>query len=53
MMDIKENYSLKKYNSFNIDVVAKEFIQINSVKELIDLQKNLIAYYCQEVEAAK
>lgn len=39
-MDIKENYSLKKYNSFNIDVVAKEFIQINSVKELIDLQKN-------------
>jgi UDP-N-acetylmuramate dehydrogenase len=41
MMDVKENYSLKKYNSFNIDVVAKEFIQINSVKELIDLQKNL------------
>lgn len=40
MMDVKENYSLKKYNSFNIDVVAKEFIQINSVKELIDLQKN-------------
>jgi UDP-N-acetylmuramate dehydrogenase len=40
MMDIKENYSLKKYNSFNIDVVAKEFIQINSIKELIDLQKN-------------
>ena len=40
MMDIKENYSLKKHNSFNIDVLAKEFIQINSVKELIDLQKN-------------
>ena len=40
MMDVKENYSLKKFNSFNIDVVAKEFIQINSVKELIDLQKN-------------
>ena len=40
MMDVKQNYSLKKYNSFNIDVVAKEFIQINSVKELIDLQKN-------------
>ena len=39
MMDVKQNYSLKKYNSFNIDVVAKEFIQINSVKELIDLQK--------------
>ena len=39
-MDVKENYSLKKYNSFNIDVIAKEFIQINSVKELIDLQKN-------------
>ena len=39
-MDVKENHSLKKYNSFNIDVVAKEFIQINSVKELIDLQKN-------------
>ena len=40
MMDVKENYSLKKFNSFNIDVVAKEFIQINSIKELIDLQKN-------------
>ena len=40
MMDVKENYSLKKFNSFNIDVVAKEFIQINSLKELIDLQKN-------------
>ena len=40
MMDVKENYSLKKYNSFNIDVVAKEFIQINSVKDLIDLEKN-------------
>jgi UDP-N-acetylmuramate dehydrogenase len=40
MMDVKENYSLKKYNSFNIDVIAKEFIQINSVEELIDLQKN-------------
>lgn len=39
-MDVKENYSLKKYNSFNIDVIAKEFIQINSVEELIDLQKN-------------
>ena len=39
MMDVKENYSLKKFNSFNIDVIAKEFIQINSVKELIDLQK--------------
>ena len=40
MMDVKQNYSLKKYNSFNIDVIAKEFIQINSIKELIDLQKN-------------
>lgn len=40
MMDVKENYSLKKFNSFNIDVIAKEFIQINSVKELIDLLKN-------------
>ena len=40
MMDIKENYSLKKYNSFKIDVIAKEFIQINSIEELIDIQKN-------------
>ena len=38
-MDIKENYSLKKYNSFNIDVITKEFIQINSLQELIGLQK--------------
>ncbi len=33
----KKNFSLKNYNSFNIDVNAKEFIEINSKEELIGL----------------
>ena len=34
---IKQNVSLKKYNSFNIDVKAKEFVEINSKEELIHI----------------
>ena len=36
-MITKKNFSLKDYNSFNIDVNAKEFIEINSKEELIGL----------------
>ena len=36
-MITKKNFSLKKYNSFNIDVNAKEFIEINCKEELIGL----------------
>jgi UDP-N-acetylmuramate dehydrogenase len=34
---IKKNISLKKYNSFNIDVNAKEFVEVNSKDELIEI----------------
>ena len=34
---IRKNISLKKYNSFNIDVNAKEFVEVNSRNELIEI----------------
>jgi len=34
---IRKNISLKKYNSFNIDVNAKEFVEVNSTEELIEI----------------
>jgi len=40
-MITKKNFSLKNYNSFNIDVNAKEFIEINSKEELIGLNGSL------------
>jgi len=40
-MITKKNFSLKNYNSFSIDVKAKEFIEINSKKELIKLNELL------------
>ena len=36
---IRKNISLKKYNSFNIDVNAKEFVEVNSKDELIEIAK--------------
>jgi UDP-N-acetylmuramate dehydrogenase len=36
-MITKKNFSLKNYNSFKIDIKAKEFIEINSKEELIGL----------------
>ena len=36
-MNIQKNISLKKYNTFRIDVRAKEFIEINSDKEIQSL----------------
>ena len=40
-MITKKNFSLKNYNSFNIDVNAKEFIEVNSKEELIGLNRLL------------
>ena len=34
---IRKNISLKKYNSFNIEVNAKEFVEVNSKDELIEI----------------
>ena len=34
---IRKNISLKKYNSFNIEVNAKEFVEVNSQDELIEI----------------
>ena len=38
-MTILENYSLKKHNTFGIEVKAKKFIEIENEDELIDLFK--------------
>ena len=34
---IRKNISLKKYNSFNIEVSAKEFVEVNSKDQLIEI----------------
>lgn len=34
---IKENFSLKKYNTFGVDVKAKYFVEIKKEQDLIDL----------------
>lgn len=36
-MNIQHNISLKEYNTFGIDVYAKQFISINSVKKLVEI----------------
>ncbi|WP_456464111.1 UDP-N-acetylmuramate dehydrogenase [Lutibacter sp.] len=36
-MSIQHNISLKKYNTFGIHVYAKQFVSINSVKELVEI----------------
>ena len=38
-MQIQENKSLKSYNTFGIDVKAKQFIEISSLKDLKELLK--------------
>lgn len=38
-MNIQQNISLKKFNTFGIDVAAKEFISISSIAELIKILK--------------
>ena len=36
-MDIKENVSLKPYNTFGIDVKAKHFVEVNGLAQLARL----------------
>ena len=38
-MDIKSNFSLKKYNSFGIDVSATQFIAVHTLQELSSVLK--------------
>ena len=38
-MNIRKNYSLINYNSFGVNVKAKEFIEINSNAELLTLKE--------------
>lgn len=38
-MNIQKNISLKNYNTFGIDVLAKEFVEINELSELTELLK--------------
>ncbi|WP_027376730.1 UDP-N-acetylmuramate dehydrogenase [Kaistella palustris] len=43
-MDIKQNFSLKKFNTFGVDVAAEYFAQVNSLEELLEavtFSKNL------------
>ena len=43
-MNIKKNISLKNYNTFGIDVLAKRFVSVTSLKELetvISKEKNI------------
>ncbi|SNR31907.1 UDP-N-acetylmuramate dehydrogenase [Lutibacter flavus] len=36
-MNIQQNISLKSYNTFGIDVLAKRFIEVNSIQELKEI----------------
>lgn len=36
-MKIQQNISLKPYNTFGIDVLAKRFVSVNSIQELVDI----------------
>lgn len=40
MVDIKENVSLKSFNSFRVDAVAKYFAKIHTEKELLELLRD-------------
>ncbi|MXV52966.1 UDP-N-acetylmuramate dehydrogenase [Pedobacter sp. HMF7647] len=37
MLEVKENVSLKKYNTFGVDVMARYFVEINSEADLAEL----------------
>lgn len=45
-MDIKENISLKAYNSFGIDVCASKYVEVNSEEDLQDLLSSNILNNC-------
>ena len=38
-MNIQKNISLKPYNTFDIDVSAKHFVSVNSIRELQEVLK--------------
>ena len=40
MIKVKRNISLKKYNTFNIDVKAKYFLSLTSEQDVIDILNN-------------
>jgi UDP-N-acetylmuramate dehydrogenase len=40
MINIQKNYSLKDFNAFGNEVVAKYFVEINTEEELLELIKN-------------
>jgi len=42
LVNIKSSISLREYNSFKIDVIAKYFIRIETVEQLQSLSKNPI-----------
>ena len=42
-MKILSNVSLKPYNTFGIDVAARKFVEVTSVKDLREVLKNLYA----------
>jgi UDP-N-acetylmuramate dehydrogenase len=42
-MHIQDNYSLKNYNTFNIEAKARYFVFINSIQALIELLRDPIA----------
>jgi len=37
MIEIKENISLKNYNTFHIDVNARFFVEVKSIQDLEEL----------------
>lgn len=39
-MNIQEDFSLKKHNTFGVDVLAKYFAEVSSVDELLDVLEN-------------
>lgn len=41
-MDLQQNISLKKYNTFGIEATANQFIEINDEKQLISLFNNKV-----------
>ena len=42
MINILQNYSLKKLNTFGIEALAKHFVEINSEKDYLELFENSI-----------
>jgi UDP-N-acetylmuramate dehydrogenase len=39
-MEIKENISLKPYNTFGIDISAAKFAEVSSIKELKEVLRS-------------